>query len=471
MKFNLKHILAAAAGILALGSCTKGAIAPLTGMYEKPTVYEMNTLASQSVEKGETLRTFTVELTDGKASLLMKFVGDKYYLHDAGFTAATVDAAKKGNYIVGSGGSTFSQGGNSVNVDKGTLTVAQSGGVYSFSGILWLADESIIEVKSSVAITYDADPEPVLLSNVLSASSNLASGVNTVTMQLAQDGIYSEMDMGTYQTVWHGEGNYLAIDLYSADGFLHEGTYTACAEGGKVGEGEFGIGYDTTIDWGWGPMEMKDWGTCWWTVANGAATAEKILEGTVTVTRKGSEWVIELISGEDENMIWAKFTGAIDALTGEEEGGGTDYAELVNLISASSNLGSGVNSVTINMATAGVTATYDPSKWSYVYSGTGNYLSLDVYSADGKLAAGTYKANSVGGSIAEGEFGIGYDADFGFGMVFPDWGTCWWTVTDGVTSAEKVLDGTLTVDVSGDTYTITLESSLVNARYTGILTL
>ena len=468
MKLNFKHILAVAA-IMTLGSCTKDAVAPLTGMYEKPTVYEMNTLVSQSVEKGENSRIFTVELTDGAVSLTMKFVGDKYYLHDAGFTAATADAAKKGNYIVGSGGSTFNPGGNPVNVDKGTLTVAQSEGVYSFKGILWLADESVIEVKSSVSIAYEADPEPVLLTNVLSAASNLANGTNTVTMQLAQDGIYSEIDMSTYQTVWHGEGNYLAIDLYSADGYLHEGTYTACTTGGVVGEGEFGIGYDTTVDWGWGPMEMKDWGTCWWTVSNGAATAEKILEGTVTVTKKGSEWVIELISGEGKDAIWAKFTGAIEALTDKDDSE-TDYVELVNLISAQSNIPNAY-SVSINMATEGVTATYDQSQWSYVYSGTGNYLSLDVYSADGKLAAGTYKANSTGGSIAEGEFGIGYDADFGFGMTLPNWGTCWWTVTDGATSAEKVLDGTLTVEVSGSTYTIVLESNTVNARYIGTLTL
>ena len=125
-------------------------------------------------------------------------------------------------------------------------------------------------------------------------------------MSLAQDGIYSEMDMTTYQTIWHGEGNYLSIDLYSADGYLHEGTYTANTTGGEVAEGQFGIGYDTTIDWGWGPMEMKDWGTCWWTVANGAATAQKILEGTVTVTKKGSKWVIELVSGEGKEMIWGK---------------------------------------------------------------------------------------------------------------------------------------------------------------------
>ncbi|MBQ3607801.1 MAG: hypothetical protein II991_05870, partial [Bacteroidales bacterium] len=98
----------------------------------------------------------------------------------------------------------------------------------------------------------------------------------------------------------------------------------------------------------------------------------------------------------------------------------------------------------------------------------------DVYSADGKLAPGTYTACATGGTIAEGEFGIGWDPGdlWGIGMVFENWGTCWWAVSGGAAVAEaKVLDGTLTVAVDGDTYTITLESSAVNARYVGALTL
>lgn len=58
-----------------------------------------------------------------------------------------------------------------------------------------------------------------------------------------------------------------------------------------------------------------------------------------------------------------------------------------------------------------------------------------------------------------------------WGMTMENWGTCWWTVNDGTTSAEKILDGTLTVEVDGETYTITIESSTVNARYIGNLTL
>ena len=459
-------LFAVAASILALSSCVESAIGPMTGKYEKPVVYEMNTLASQSVEKGDKYRTFTVELSGDNASMTLKMVSDKYFLADGSYTPAPADQAKKNTYIVGNGGTTF----NNIPVETGSIKVAQGEGTYSFAGMLWLADESVIEIKSTVALVYEADPEPVKLSTVLSATSNLANGVQTVTMQLAQDGIYSEMDMTTYQTIWHGEGNFLAIDLYSADGYLHEGTYSASAVGGVVGEGEFGIGYDTTVDWGWGPMEMKDWGTCWWSVSNGAATAKKILEGTINVSKKGSKWVIELISGEGKEMIWAKFEGAIDALTDPALGGGgnvddTDYVELTKLLSATKNQGL----LTINMAQDGISSTTDPNTWQTTWEGEGNYLAADIYSADGKLYTGEYKACAVGGAVGEGEFGIGYDTtvDWGWGpMEMKDWGTCWWTVADGATSAVKILDGTMTVAMEGDNVVIKLKSSIVNAKFT-----
>lgn len=454
-------IFAVAASILALSSCVESAIGPMTGKYEKPVVYEMNRLASQSVEKGDKYRTFTVELSGDNASITLKMVNDKYFLADGSYTPAPADQAKKNTYIVGNGGTTF----NNIPVETGSIKVTQGEGTYSFAGMLWLADESIVEIKATVALVYEPDPEPVKLSTVLSATSNLANGVQTVTMQLAQDGIYSETDKTTWQTIWHGEGNYLAIDLYSADGYLHEGTYSASAVGGVVGEGEFGIGYDTTVDWGWGPMEMKDWGTCWWSVSNGAATAKKILEGTINVSKKGSKWVIELISGEGKEMIWAKFEGAVDALTDGGSEDDADYIELTTLLSATKNQGL----LTINMAQDGISSTTDPNTWQTTWEGEGNYLATDIYSPDGKLYTGEYKACAVGGTVGEGEFGIGYDTtvDWGWGPIeVKDWGTCWWTVADGATSAVKILDGTMTVAMEGDNVVIKLKSSIVNAKFT-----
>ena len=471
-------IFAAAASILALSSCVESAIEPMTGKYEKPVVYEMNTLASQSVEKGDKNRTFTIELSGENASMTLKMVNDKYFLADGSYTPAPADQAKKNTYIVGNGGTTF----NNIPVETGSIKVAQGEGTYSFAGILWLADESVIEIKSTVALVYEADPEPVVLKQVLSATSNVASGTNSLTINLGTDGISSTTDPTTWQTVWTGTGNYLALDIYSADGYLHEGTYTACAVGGTINEGEFGIGWDPGDLWGIG-MVFENWGTCWWNVAGGAAVAAgKVTDGTVQVLVEGTDLVIKLKS----TLVNAKFTYPVaqfvDGTGAPIEvvnlGGGEEPefegTELSVLLSATSNVANGTNSVTINLAEEGISSTTDPTTWQTVWEGEGHYLALDVYSADGKLAPGTYTACATGGTIAEGEFGIGWDPGdlWGIGMVFENWGTCWWAVSGGAAVAEaKVLDGTLTVAVDGDTYTITLESSAVNARYVGALTL
>lgn len=459
-------IFAVAASILALSSCVESAIEPMTGKYEKPVVYEMNTLASQSVEKGDKYRTFTVELSGDNASMTLKMVNDKYFLADGSYTPAPADQAKKNTYIVGNGGTTF----NNIPVETGSIKVVQGEGTYSFAGMLWLADESVIEIKSTVALVYEADPEPVKLSTVLSATSNLANGTKSLTINLGTDGISSTTEPPTWQPVWTGTGNYLALDIYSADGYLHEGTYTASAAGGTINEGEFGIGWDPGDIWNIG-IAFENWGTCWWDVAGGAATInQKVTEGSVTVTRKGSKWVIELVSGEGKSMLWTKFEGAIDALTDPALGGGgnvddTDYVELTKLLSATKNQGL----LTINMAQDGISSTTDPNTWQTIWEGEGNYLAADIYSADGKLYTGEYKACAVGGAVGEGEFGIGYDTtvDWGWGpMEMKDWGTCWWTVADGATSAEKVLDGTMTVAMEGDNVVIKLKSSVVNAKFT-----
>ena len=463
-------IFAAAASILALSSCVESAIEDMTGKYEKPVVYEMNNLVSQSVEKGDKTRTFTVEIGGDNATLTMKMVGDKYYLAEGAYTPATADQAKKNTYIVGNGGTTF----NNIPVEGGSIKVTPGEGTYTFGGILWLADESVIEVKSTVALVYEADPEPVKLTTLLSATSNVASGTNSLTINLGTDGISSTTDPTTWQTVWTGTGNYLTLDIYSEDGYLHEGTYTACATGGAINAGEFGIGWDPGDLWGIG-MVFENWGTCWWDVANGAAVInQKVTEGTVTVTRKGSKWVIELVSGEGKAMLWTKFEGAIEAVTDPALGGGgnvddTDYVELTNLLSATSNVANGTMSITMNLGTDGISSTTDPNTWQTVWEGEGNYLGLDIYSEDGKLYTGTYNAGTTGGAINAGEFGIGWDPGdlWGIGMVFENWGTCWWNVAGGAAvAAGKVTDGTVQVLVEGANLVIKLKSTLVNAKFT-----
>ena len=195
---------------------------------------------------------------------------------------------------------------------EGWITVNNRDGKYQFTA--QFGDQVYFWTGT---LPFQADPAPLDLTVLQQASANKDNKL--VTMQLATEGIAQTMNEN-WQTVWTGEGYYLALDLYSEDGYLHEGNYTASAEGGGVNAGEFGIGYDTEVDWGWGPMEMKDWGTCLWTVSGGAATAEKITAGLVSVTSReekvdDKDVTIWTISWGAEYPVEVVFEGAIPALT------------------------------------------------------------------------------------------------------------------------------------------------------------
>ena len=98
-----------------------------------------------------------------------------------------------------------------------------------------------------------------------------ANANNTVTVKLGTAGMSVDM-MGTPS----GDGFALTADLYSPDGFLHEGTYMPAA-GDPVGDGQYAPGYEYDLsEWGMGIMH---WGPCWW--ANGNAT--HITSGPITV--------------------------------------------------------------------------------------------------------------------------------------------------------------------------------------------
>ena len=182
--------------------------------------------------------------------------------------------------------------------------------------------------------------------------------------------------------------------------------------------------------------------------------------------RDGNNWTVELKSGEGKDMLWTTFTGAIPELTDPDSAGEIKYKELSKCLSVSPNTGI----LSLQLATEDVSSEFNTATSQIIYSGSGYYLAIDIYSADGTLSPGEYKASAAGGAVGEGEFGIGFDTEM-WGMQFFNWGTCWWTVEDGVTSAEKVLDGTINVSVDGDVYTIALVSSTVNARFIGKLTL
>ena len=159
--------------------------------------------------------------------------------------------------------------------------------------------------------------------------------------------------------------------------------------------------------------------------------------------------------------------------TGGGEGSGEDAFDgtlLTQFVSFTDYNGNGTKLVGIELASPTLNVTVEEMKWGdytwnqTVIKGSGEHLKIEFYSEDGKLAAGTYTASKENSPKA-GEFGIGYD--YSETAVY---GSTWNVYADDkVASSQKITDGTAIVEVSGDVYTITLNSSVANAKFTGKL--
>ena len=107
---------------------------------------------------------------------------------------------------------------------------------------------------------------------------------------------------GEYGVTIGGNGNYISIDFVSSDATLHEGTYTPAANG-EAKSGNYVMGYDTEM---WNTT-FTNWGTCWFTVANDAATGIHIESGDITVSKKGTTYTIT-VKNDD---IFAEYVGEL----------------------------------------------------------------------------------------------------------------------------------------------------------------
>ena len=553
----------------ALVSCQKEGLDPLTGVFPEAKESTLTTLVSNETVKTETTREFSFQFTgEGGATLETVLV-----------MARANYSLKAGSYVPGTTNGSFiasrtKVNGVAVTDQSGVIVVRNTEGSSTYIFEFALFDQAGNAYRSfwKGDIVYNPDPEPVGLNTLYVAQANTN---NTVTVKVGTPGLSMDM-VGTPS----GDGYLFTADLYSPDGYLHEGTYTA-ATSDVTGEGQFTPGYAYDLsEYG---MGIAHWGTCWW--VNGEA--RDLNYGTVTVAKKGNKWTITW--GEEATYPdWAVFEGEIEALTpgdvpnpdytftetigdavdqtftpvagvkthsltitnkaGEDvawfdlvltegvtdlsgeyvateyahedhtcgngydlsaygwgiggcrymkdgklvlievgqkvnvtklaegiyeisgdgydfiigNGGGEDFdgTVLTQFWGLSDYTGYGVNLAGIYLASDGLTS--DGAS----LSGSGNYLKLEYYSTSdlkGLPAPGTYKACEVGGTVGEGEFGIGYDGQWG------ESGTEWYTVTDGAQAGTYVTDGTLTVSVEGDVYTIILESTVVKAKYVGKL--
>ena len=293
------------------------------------------------------------------------------------------------------GGQTPSEGWLTVNNRDGKYQITAQFGdqVYFWTGTL----------------PFQADPAPLSLTVLQQAQANKDNKL--VTMQLATEGISQEFDMTTYQNVWKGEGKYIAIDLYSEDGYLHDGQYRASAQGGVVNAGEFGIGYDATVEWGDQTFTMPDWGTCLWTVTGGKATAEKITSGLIDVTSReekvdDKDVTIWTITWGAEYPVEVVFEGAIPALTKPKKPSGAfDYTYTIG--------------DPMDCSTQGGEVVSGVKKYPFTFTNANGeevaYLEFILAEGAADVEPGDYVSTEY--AHEAGQLANGYFMDFG------DWGT------------------------------------------------
>ncbi|MCR5351315.1 MAG: hypothetical protein K6E35_02315 [Bacteroidales bacterium] len=408
-----KYIFLFALMLVGLSSCYQSKLDPLQGIFPAPTVVENFSSASCTYEKVDGKRLFTLHLSDGETALDAVLVGESYCLTSNAYTEATASAAKKGNYILGQTKI------NGQAVKTGTITVEQTPideihNSYTLKAVLFLEDGT--PYRLGWAGNFDFEPEAegvAYFFEDVAAPLDADPGVtkHTLTFHNASDNEVSAV----FELLLATGNNEIA------------GTYT-CAEYASAA-GQMGNGYN-----------FPDWG----------------VSGGSYYLKDGER--VDIAAGETLTVSKVDGVYVFKGSTGYELQAGVLLTQFGNLTDYS---GFGMQMVGVELLSAGITAT--PGGWGMTYAGDGQYLKLELYSADGTVAPGSYKACAVGGTIGAGEFGIGYDGAYGAS------GTTWYSVTAGTASGAYVTDGELTVEKAGANYTLTLASSLINARYVGSL--
>lgn len=444
-----QYILYIAAGLLAL-SCTKTAVEPLSGKYPEPKTYSLTQLTPSERTKDENGKFhFPLSITSAAGDRLdLVLMADTYYIPDITFSGAVAENAKAGNYIADE--SSFAPVGETAKAlnTEGTLNVTKEEDHYTVAGYLWTVEGKAFRVEASFDAVYEPEKEAQRMDLLVDAKSlessvlvYIGSGDITVSADLAGNPFFT------------GDGKVLMLELDSADGKLYPGTYTV---GDNAKAGDF-----WTYEYAPGMLFTGGSGCNWFGVKADGYDVTNLNAGVITVTKTGSTYDIEY--KDEAAEIWVAYTGAIEALDYEV----IEYITLTQVVEVSQ----GEGTVTVRLASEGITATYNETMYSWSYSGTGNYVTLELYSADGSVAAGSYKACAIPGWVQAGEFGTGFEYNYEYapGMFWPlDMGSVWFTL-DGAETKTYITDGMVTVSYEGDTCTIVLESSVANAKFVGQL--
>jgi hypothetical protein len=451
MKLKLATILFALSVVVSTTSCNteeglgQGQLPPLAGDVDLTEVLATDgTRVSPNYVLGVELGTAGASKEGSGAVLDVKFASAAPTLQAGAYTEASEAYAAAGNYITGAEGTKLYLNGEEHLVTAGTINVAVQDATYTIEGIVKLSNGENYRISwTGTGLAWNDLPQLKVLNTVMSAQSNIASGQKSITLNLSDGNFTSEMDMTTYQTVYKGAGNYLAIDLYSEDGYLAAGTYSPSAAGGAINKGEYGIGWDPGDIYNIG-MAFENWGTCWWTVdenANPQTSAQKITEGNITVALAGNVYTITV----DNSDIYAQFVGEIPAVTKPAEP--ADPWEIAgSVVFQHEGLSFTMTDDTANNQTSGGAALEGVTLyWLQIKDAAGALVAeLDLVTKQGATSvAGEYKVTSYPDEV--GEAGNGFYFDLGA----MGWG-------EGIMSGGTILYGP-----DGTAYVVDAETSKV----------
>lgn len=219
---------------------------------------------------------------------------------------------KGGSYVVADGKELYLNPGGTISISK------NSDGTYKITGANLTAVDETGASESVPVDDFEFDniqslpqlPGATTFALTRVISTQLQN--NVVTLKLGTDGftVTAPDYQTTFEETYSGQGAILSVDVVTTDGTLSAGTYGISTQEEST-PGTFIAGYDTTVDWGWGPMEMKNWGSCWFTV-NDALDGKHISDGTLTIANDGTAYTITFEGTlSDNTAVKATYTGEI----------------------------------------------------------------------------------------------------------------------------------------------------------------
>jgi len=241
-----KNILLIGSLLLALTSCYKSQLDPLSGKFPTPTKVEATTVTA-TAEKLDAYHLFTVIIKDGSNTLNLVMAGEKYYLPTNTYIGAEEAAAKKGNFILGK--TTV----NGTKVISGKIVVYQTPvtetqNVYSISAVLFLENGDPFTAKWTGTLEFFPDPiigDIVVENSLTEVTSTTEAGTtkHVVTIMDSDDEIAAYFELytpasetglaGVYQCIEYAENN--------ADGWVVSNGWSF-PEWGIAGGSHFVIG-------------------------------------------------------------------------------------------------------------------------------------------------------------------------------------------------------------------------------------